>query len=206
MQSLAGLLQIAKRPSRGPSPSFDQAHLLLAFTIIGESGMIGRQALAVQAGLKEGPVRTVIKRLREDGYIEANASGCFLTKPGERVYGALRRRVSPLVLLGGSKLTVGAFQAGLAVRGGGAAIRSGLEQRDSAIKLGAAGATTYVIRGRKFTIPGGSPDCEKDFPSGAWQRLRDALEPRDGDAVILCGAREETTARLGALSAAVTIL
>lgn len=206
MQSLADLVEVAKRPSRGPSPSFDQAHLVLAFITIGERKTIGRQALALQVGLNEGPVRTVIKRLREEGYIEANASGCFLTKSGERIYVAFQRSVSPLLLLDGPKLTVGAFQVGLAVRKRGRAVRSGLEQRDSAVRLGAAGATTYVFHGEKFAMPGGSSDCEKDFPSGAWKELRTMIEPRDDDAIILCGADDEIKAKLGALSAALTIL
>lgn len=206
MQSLGALLEIARRPTLGPAPSFNQAHLTLAFITIGESGRIGRQALAAQSGLKEGPVRTVIKRLREEGYVEADASGCFLTPPGERVYESLKRRLSRLVVLEGSKLTMGAYQAGLAVRGGGRSVRSGLEQRDSAIRLRASGATTYVIRNLKFAIPGGSSDCEKDFPSKAWSRLRGELDPKEGDAVILCGAEDEITARLGALSAALTLV
>ena len=57
-----------------------------------------------------------------------------------------------------------------------------------------------------FTIPGGSEDCEKDFPSGAWVALRTMLRPRHGDAVILCGSDREETARLGALAAALTLL
>lgn len=206
MQSLAALVEIAERPSRGPSPSFHKANLVLAFITIGESRTIGRQALALQAGLNEGPVRTVIKRLREEGYIETNASGCFLTRPGERVYNTLRKTVSPLLVLDRSKLTMGKFQAGLAVRGGGRAIRGGLEQRDSAVKIGAAGATTYVISDGKFAMPGGSSDCERDFPSDVWRQLRATIKPRDGDAVILCGAEDATKAKLGALSAALTIL
>lgn len=206
MQSLGALLQIANRPIAGPSPSFEQAHLTLAFITIGEGGRIGRQALAARSGLREGPIRTVIKRLREEGYVEADASGCFLTRPGGRVYEALMRRVSPMVVLEASKLTMGAYQAGLAVRGGAKSVRSGLEQRDSAIRLHAEGATTYMIKGLKFAMPGGSSDCEKDFPSKAWAKLRNGIGPKEGDAVILCGAEDETTARLGVLSAALTIL
>ncbi len=206
LQPLQQLLGIAGRPSQGPSPSFEKTHFILAFMIIGDNGTIGRQALAARAGLKEGPVRTIIKKLREDGLAEANASGCYLTKEGKRVHESLRARLSSPALVEGSKLTVGDYQVGLDVRGGGKAVRSGLEQRDSAVRLNAAGATTFVIRDGKFAIPGGSSDCEKDFPGRTWPKLREALRPKNGDAVILCGARDETTARLGALSAALTLL
>ncbi len=206
LQSLSGLLQIAERPLQGPSPSFEKTHLVLAFMTIGESGMIGRQALAARTGLTEGPVRTILKKLREDGYAEANASGCYLTKAGTRVYESLEERLAPSISLEGSKLTMGEYQVGMAIRGGGKAVRSGLEQRDSAIKLRASGATTFVVAKGRFSVPGGSTDCEKDFPSRAWPILRKELKPKNGDAVVVCGAHDEITAKLGALSAALTLL
>lgn len=84
-------------------------------------------------------------------------------------------------------------------------VKGGLEQRDSAVRAGAAGATTYVMKGGKFTMPAGSLDCEKEFPSPAWENLRTRLKPRKGDSVILCGSDDETSATLGALSVALTL-
>ncbi|MDG6910862.1 MAG: hypothetical protein JRN18_00740, partial [Nitrososphaerota archaeon] len=49
-------------------------------------------------------------------------------------------------------------------------------------------------------------DCENDFPSCAWRRLRDELDSRDGDAVIICGSDDELTSKIGAVSAALTLL
>lgn len=206
MQSLGELLQMAERPVQGPSPSFGKSHLVLAFITIADSGTIGRQALAALTGLKEGSVRTVIKRLREDGYVEANASGCYLSTPGKHVYQSLHARLSSFAPLEGSTLTLGKRQVGMAVRGGGRGVQSGLEQRDSAIRLSASGATTFVIREGRFAVPGGSPDSEKEFPSDVWDALRERLKPKNGDAVIVCGADDETTAKLGALAAALTLL
>jgi hypothetical protein len=203
---LARLLQIRERKPQGPSPTFERAHLLLAFLTIGESGTIGRHSLAVRAGLGEGAVRTVLKRLREGGFADANASGCHLTRGGQEAYSSLVKKLSPMTTIEGSRLTIGAAQVAVSVRGGGDGVKSGIEQRDSAIGLGAAGATTYVVRDSRFTMPGGSEDCEKDFPSRSWKALREQLRPKDGDAVILCGSDKEETARLGALSAALTLL
>ncbi len=206
MKALASLLKTSGTRPRGPAPTFEGAHILLAFMTIGDSGSIGRQVLAQRSGLGEGAVRTVLKKLREDEYADADPSGCFLTPSGRLLYSNLRRKLSPMAVLGSTPMTVGQAQAALAVRGGGKAMKAGIEQRDSAIRLGASGATTYVIRERKFTVPGGSSDCEKDFPSKAWVRLRRELGPTEGDAVIISGAMEETTAKLGALAAAITLI
>ena len=179
---------------------------MLAFLTVGESGTIGRHSLAERVGLGEGAVRTVLKRLREERLAEADASGCHLTEGGRRVYSSLIKKLSPFAAIEGSRLTMGSAQVAVTVRGGGEAVKSGIEQRDSAIGVGAAGATTYVMRGSRFTIPGGSDDCEKDFPGQTWRALRERLKPVNGDAVILCGAEMEKTARLGALSAALSLL
>jgi hypothetical protein len=206
LQTLADLLHGADRIARGPSPTFERAHLLLAFLTVGESGTMGRQALAVRTGLGAGAIRTVLKKLRDDGYADANTLGCFLTPSGRRVFESTRRKITPSVVLHGSKLTVGTVQVALAARGASRGVRTGIEQRDAAIRVGADGATTYLIKAGKFTVPGGSNDCEADFPSRSWASLREGLSPKEGDSIILCGARDETTANLGALAAALTLL
>jgi len=206
LQPLTRLLQVREKKPQGPSPTFERAHLLLAILIIGESRTIGRHSLAVRAGLGEGAVRTVLKRLREEGFADADASGCHLTRGGQEAYSSLTKKLSPMAPIEGSRLTMGAAQVAVSVRDRGNAVKRGIEQRDSAIGVGAAGATTYVVRGSRFTIPGESGDCEEDFPSRAWTALRKRLKPKDGDAVILCGSDKEETARLGALSAALTLL
>lgn len=178
----------------------------MTFMTIGDSGTISRQSLALKSGLGEGSVRTILKKFRREGYVEADPFGCHLTDSGEALYRSILRKVTSLVSIDGSPLSVGSSQIALLVRSAGSSITSGIDQRDSAVRVGAIGATSYVIRGNKFTIPGGSPDCEKDFPSKAWSTLRRELNPANRDVVIVCGAGDETTARLGALSAALTLL
>lgn len=199
-------MELAAAGGRGPRPSFTRAHFLLAFLTIGNARLIGRQSLAQEAGLGDGAVRTVLKKLRDEGYAEVNASGSHLTPTGRAVYSRIRVKLSPIVMLDGSQLTVGKWQSAVGVRGGARRVQSGIQQRDSAIMVGAAGATTYTIKRAKFTIPGGSADCEKDFPSQAWRVLRKEIAPHDGDAVVLSGADDAMGAKLGALSAALTLL
>jgi hypothetical protein len=191
---------------RGPSPSFTSAHVVLAFLVIGDSNAIGRQALARKAGLGDGSVRTVLKKLRDAGYVKVMPSGCLLTKRGRQIHGKMRDRLSRAVLVERSPLTVGSKQAAIRVKGSASLIQSGIEQRDSAIKVGAFGATTYAISGSRFTVPGGSSDCEKDFPSPVWEKLRLELSPRDGDAVVIGGSDDYMKSQLGAIAAALTLL
>jgi len=206
LASLSGLLKLAEKHEPGPNPGYGREHAILAFLTIGSAGTIGRESLAQQSGLGQGSVRTILKKLRREGFVKADPSGCHLTDSGEELYQRILKLVTPLVPIDGSPLSVGKSQVGILVRGKARQIGNGISQRDSAIRVGAAGATSYVISRSKFTIPGGSSDCEKDFPSRAWPILRSELIPKNGDVVIVCGAQDETVARLGALSAALTLL
>jgi hypothetical protein len=173
---------------------------------IGDAGAIGRHTLAVKTGLGEGAVRTVIKWLKEDGYIATDAGGCRLAAKGKKAYAEIKSAIPNTIELSKTPLTVGREQVALLVKNKANRVKSGIEQRDSAIRAGAAGATTYVIRGAKFQVPGSSMDSEKDFPGPGWTKLRSSLEPDDGDVVIVCGSEDRNASRLGAISAAFTLL
>jgi hypothetical protein len=190
----------------GPSPSFTGSHILLAFLTIAQSSYVGRKQLALRSGLGEGAARTVLKRLKDKGYVDVIRSGCFLTRDGKRLAASIGSSVRGIIAVPSSELTVGDEQVALVLRSAGNRVSSGIEQRDSAIRIGATGATTYPFRSGKFTIPGGSLDCEKDYPSPAWSVLKKELGPKNGDVVILCGGRNEVSARLGVLAAVATLL
>ncbi len=205
MSELAPLTEVYERNERGPSPSFTAAHLVLAFLVIGDSETVGRQALAAQAGLGDGAVRTVLKKLKAAGFLKVNASGCSLSGGGRRLYRRVRAKLVGVVPLEHSPFTIGSRQAAMLVKKGGALVHSGIEQRDSAMRVGASGATTYVVRGSRFTVPGGSSDCEKDFPNPVWRKLRTDLSPEEGDALVLCGSDDPKKSQLGAIAAALTL-
>jgi hypothetical protein len=206
LSGFGALLETTRKKSRGPSPSFTAAHLVLAFLVVGDTGAIGRQALAQRCGLGDGAVRTVLKRLKEMEFLRVTTSGCELTDTGRLAYRRMRRKLSGAVMVEDSPLTVGRKQAAVKVNGGASLVKSGIEQRDSAIRVGALGATTYVIKGSKFTMPGGSSDCERDFPSPIWTRFRSEMSPRDGDALVLGGSDDGTQSELGAIAAALTLV
>ena len=206
LRSIKSLLRLASKEAPGPAPTFTPPHFLLVFLTIGDSSYVGRQTLAARSGVGEGAIRTILGKLRDRGYVGAVRAGCFLTRSGRRLADSIEASLSLVESFPRSELSMGENQAALVFRGAGAKVHSGIEQRDSAIRIGASGATTYVIRSGRFTIPGGSSDCEEEFPSRAWPILKNELKPKNGDVVILCGAVTEVSARLGALAAAITLL
>jgi predicted transcriptional regulator len=173
---------------------------------IGNSSAIGRQALAKKVGLGEGAIRTILKRLRDQGYVETNAYGCVLSPKGKKAFSEIKAKIPKIVPIPETKLTIGSNQVALVVKGASSRVSNGIRERDASIKVGASGATTYLVRDSRFTVPKGSTDCEKDFPGTIWARLRGELQPKSGDVVIVCGSDNEITSELGAISAALTLV
>jgi hypothetical protein len=178
----------------------------MVFITVAKQRGIGRQTLSETTGLGQGSVRTILKKLRRGGYLDSDIQGCYLTETGQRLYRTIAKKLIGPVSLHRTGLTVGSSQSAISIRSLGSLIGSGIEQRDSAVRVGADGATSYAIKSGKFSIPDGSNDCEKDYPSHVWSILRKELKPKSGDAVIVCGAADERMAELGALSAALTLL
>jgi len=200
------LLKLDRTRAPGPAPTYGSAHVLLALLTIGEAGVLGRHALSSEVGLGEGAARTVIKWLKADGYITIEANGCTLSAKGKRAYNELKKLMPRMLVLTRTPLTVGRVQVAVLVKKRSGRVKSGIEQRDSSIKAGASGATTYLVKDSRFEVPGSSRDAEKDFPAEAWKKLKEGLEPEDGDVVIVCGSDEKHTSLIGVISAVLTLL
>lgn len=205
---MSAFAQLLKKEGRGvgPSPTFGSPHVLAALMTIGELGSIGRGALAREVGLGDGAVRTVIKRLRAEGFISIKPDGCRLTSKGQTAYEELKSQIPRRVDLARTELTLGEQQVALLVRARAGRVKTGIEQRDASIMAGATGATTYVIKGSRFQTPGSSSDCERDFPGPTWAVLRKELKPAEGDVVIVSGSGSKRTSFIAAMSSALTLI
>ena len=113
----------------------------------------------------------------------------------------IRKRVSS-TKLSQAGITVGAYDYAVLVKGVTSQVKSGIEQRDSALMAGAKGATTLVYRGNQFHVPGVDV-----VPSVLLVReLLCRLKPEEGDVVIIGTADSILKAELGAKSAALELL
>jgi len=79
-----------------------------------------------------------------------------------------------------------------------------MEQRDNAIKAGADGATTIIVRGDRLVVPV-DYDLDKDRPEIAGE-IRRLFDLNDGDVVIIGTSSDVQRAEEGALAAAFEII
>ena len=203
------LLEVIERVTRkiapGPAPSFNEAHVVKALEIIGKYGVVGRIRLSKELGLGEGTTRTLLKHLKNEGITQSSRSGISFSEEGKKLFSDLRSKLSEGVEVPSSLLTVGPFNIAVLVRDSAQAIRSGMEQRDTAIKSGASGATTLIFSSNKLSLPTGEEDLSARMPS-LHNKLVTKLNPNENDVIIVGSGENRELAEIGAKMAAIKLL
>ncbi len=197
------LEKISSEKTPGPSPTFSLFHMLHAIEIIARK-TIGRNKLAESLNVGKGAVRTIIKRLRDAGLVAASKEGCTLTGKGLKLlneYKSILRRTE----IGKSELTLTDYNSAILIKNSGHKIKSGVEQRDAAIKVGAKGATTIIFKEGRLIIPAVSKNMIEDFPKAANQIVRH-LKPGENDVIVIGSGNSLGEAEYGTLAAAWTLL
>jgi predicted transcriptional regulator len=195
----------ASKIAPGRAPYFVEAHLVKALTLIDAEGPVGRVTLSKTLELSEGTVRTLIRHLEKGGLIRPSKSGIALTNSGKKLCSILKSRISQPAQIPKSSLTVGAFNAAVLIKDAMDSVKTGLEQRDAAIKVGASGATTLIFSKGKLNMPLVKEDIFSSAPT-LRKMLVSKLNPQENDVIIIGSAEDKSTAELGALAAALETL
>ncbi len=192
------------RPPAGPQTSFSQVHVVRALLLIASSPGIGRKRLAEALGLGEGAARTLLSRLKEEGLIRSDRTGCYLTQKAQPIYEDLSANMTQPKPIDVSSTWPYLSNVAIIVRSAADRVGRGIEQRDSAIRAGARGAMTLVYKGGRLLMPGIS-DVSTEYPDFA-ERVLEQLHPNDYDVIIIVGADNRLEAENGAIAAALVTL
>jgi Domain of unknown function (DUF4443) len=185
------LAKIASRYAPSRTPSFNLAHLLKGLQLMEKRGHVSRPLLCRELSLGEGVVRTLLKHLKMKDLIETTNSGTRLTEKGITILSGLASSIPSETSMPKSSVALGKFNYAVLLRQFGFSIKSGIEQRDAAIKMGATGATTLLFKNNKFLIPSTNNyyDSLEKEPHTA-KLLIEKLQPEDGDVIIIGSAVE----------------
>jgi DNA-binding PadR family transcriptional regulator len=188
-------------PKYGPVHRFADYHVYRTLLLLSDGRRRGRKSLAEAVDVGEGSMRTILEFLRDKGYIDVKQTGIKISHKGQEF---LRKIPIHMERLEPSDISISERNVAVLVRSRAERIALGIEQRDAAIKAGAEGATTIVMKaGRMLVPPDYSLDKEKpDIAKG----LRKLLSPAEGDVVIIGSAGEYGLAEDGALAAAFALL
>jgi predicted transcriptional regulator len=197
--------KITQKIAPGPSPSFNEAHIVKVLEIINDEKNVGRIKLSKELGLGEGATRTLLKRLKNEGLTQSSRSGISFTEKGKKLFTELQNKLSKGIDVPKSELTVGTCNIAVLVRDSANSIGSGMEQRDTAIMCGASGATTLVFSNDKLTLPHGEENISETMPD-LHDKLISQLEPKENDVIIVGCGKNKDLAEIGAKMAAIKLL
>lgn len=185
----------------GPIHRFGDHHVYRALAYLSDGKRRGRKSLAEGIGIGEGSIRTILEFLREKGFVDIKQTGIQITKSGLYFLEGIPMAVQRLPP---SDISLSEKNVAVHLKGSSNMIFSGIQQRDSAIKAGADGATTIVIKKGEMTVP---PDynLDQEQPDDA-NFLRSHFDIREGDVIIIGTAKNFDDAENGAVAAALDIL
>jgi len=99
-----------------------------------------------QTGTGEGSVRTLLKHLKMQGLVSSTNEGTRLTEKGKALSLELLQSIPSEANMPKCSIALGRFNYVVLLRNYAFVIKSGIEQRDAAIKIGALGATTLSTK------------------------------------------------------------
>jgi hypothetical protein len=165
--------------------SFNMVHVFKALQLVKSRGHISRDFLSKELGLGEGSIRTLMRHLQMNNMIKATNAGTTMTQKGEALLLELLSSIPTEMKLPKCSIALGKFNYVVLLKQHSHAIKSGVEQRDAAIKIGAKGATTLLFKQNKFVMPSNTNyDSLQKEPKISKLLIR-TLNPEEGDAIII---------------------
>jgi DNA-binding transcriptional ArsR family regulator len=190
------------------APAFGPHHAAVALILVGREQPLGRYELCEKMSIGEGSVRTLLKRLTEAGYIEAEGKqGQSLTPRGKMLFDQVTRDVPIGLQLDLGRLVMYEYAFANLVRDKASQVTDGIRQRDEAIIQGGystAGATTLVHRKGRLVMPPGDFHVLLEYEREALLVI-DSLRPEDGDVVVVGSADTPSLAREVSMAAVMTL-
>lgn len=196
------LLAISSRYAPSRILSYDMAHIFKTLQLMHEKGHISRELLCNELNLGEGSIKTLIKHLKMQDMIRTSNIGTRLSDKGADLYSHLHTSLPAECEIPKCSIALGKYNYGVLLKHLAYTIKSGIEQRDAAVKMGALGATTLLFIDGKFVIPMTGYDSLKD-EKRIYELLVKELMPKASD-VLIIGSDESDprTAELASKSAA----
>src|SRR5919106_2200497 len=202
---IKALFKVAGKYAPSRSISFDIVHIFKTLQLIEDRGHVSRGLLSKELALGGGIVNTLIKHLKMQDMIHTTKSGTKMTDKGRSIYSHLRSSIPAELNVPKCSVALGKFNYAVLLKQFNFAIKSGIEQRDAAIKMGAKGATTLLYKDRGFIMPSndGTFNLLQKEPE-ICKLLINRLQPIEEGDVIIIGSDDTSkrSAELAAKSAA----
>jgi predicted transcriptional regulator len=195
------LAKVAERHAPSRMLSFDIVHVFKTMQMMANSKKISRSILMQELGLGEGSIKTLVKHLKMYGLVENSNAGMWLTSKGEKLYSKLHVSIPREMDIAKCSIALGKFNHAVLLKDVAYNIKSGIEQRDAAIKAGAVGATTLIFKNERLVLPGTGEDLMRN-DQRIHSLIMEKLTPEENDVIIIGSSQSKKIADIAAKSAA----
>lgn len=192
------MFQTNVRRAGGPVPKFTDYHVWKALMVLSTSEPIGRKALSDRLNIGEGSTRTILNIFSGQDLISINKNGITLTDPGNSIKKTLELDVRSVNL---GDLTIGETDCAVRIPRAAKRVMYGCEERDTAIRAGATGATTLVCANNCLIFPGSDYPVQPEIEA----IVKREFKMRNDDVFVIGTAQTYEKAEIGAVTAALSI-
>ncbi|MEM2213818.1 MAG: DUF4443 domain-containing protein [Candidatus Nezhaarchaeales archaeon] len=200
LSKVVSIIETLTSSAIGPSPKFDEYHVIKLLMTLLKEGSIGRTRLSKILMLGEGSTRTLISRMKSMGLIEESRKGCSLTPSGREVADVIASKISCITRVPIESFGISGVGVGVLVKGAPARVDV-IKLRDEAVRRGAKALITMLLVKGKLAIPTVEDDVMARWPDVS-KYIFDAIKPQEGDAILIGIADQYSMAERGALMAA----
>ncbi len=195
------LSKVAQRHAPSRMLSFDLVHVFKTMQMMSDNKKISRLRMMQELGLGEGSIKTLVKHLKMHGLVENSNAGMWLTNKGETLYAKLHVSIPREMDISKCSVALGKFNHAVLLKNMAYTIKSGIEQRDAAIKAGAVGATTLLCKNERLVLPGTGEDLMRNDQK-IHSLIMEELSPQQNDVIIIGSSQSKKIAEMAAKSAA----
>ncbi len=195
------LSKVAQRHAPSRILSFDLVHVFKTMQMMSDKNKISRSMMMQELGLGEGSIKTLVKHLKMHGLVENSNAGMWLTNKGDLLYAKLHIIIPREADIAKCSVALGKFNHAVLLKNMAHNIKSGIEQRDAAIKAGAVGATTLICKNERLVLPGTGEDLMRNDQK-IHSLIMEKLSPEQNDVIIIGSSQNKKIAEMAAKSAA----
>ncbi|MGI0018293.1 MAG: DUF4443 domain-containing protein [Nitrosotalea sp.] len=195
------LSKVAQRHAPSRILSFDLVHVFKTMQLMAGEKRISRSLMMEQLGLGEGSIKTLVKHLKMYGLVENSNAGMWMTSKGETLYRKLHVSIPREMDIAKCSVALGKFNHAVLLKDMAHNVKSGIEQRDAAIKAGAVGATTLLCKNNRLVLPGTGEDLMRNDQK-IHALIMEKLSPEQNDVIIIGSSQSKKIAEMAAKSAA----
>jgi predicted transcriptional regulator len=195
------LSKVAQRHAPSRMLSFDLVHVFKTMQMMSDNKKISRSRMMQELELGEGSIKTLVKHLKMHGLVENSNAGMWLTNKGETLYAKLHVSIPREMDIAKCSVALGKFNHAVLLKNMAYTIKSGIEQRDAAIKAGAVGATTLLCKNERLVLPGTGEDLMRNDQK-IHSLIMEKLSPEQNDVIIIGSSQSKKISEMAAKSAA----